>query len=278
MIAATPAFEREEDQRLIGQILESMNSNLNANIPNGDVPQEQAAAAAAQEQNPAHWNVTMKALVQMSILDMLAKWTSHAKDSDPEKNALDVSLKLVQSVLRTMKNKFQADSRLLFSGVNEDEAGGTVTQGSGDNIPLYRWLLPRLCFAASEFQANALLRPYVNETLDLAAYLVDSVGQYLDTQAPEGAMGLYLGKSLISGLTISCNGTSSSTGMLCTVRADLGPSRTIEYATERTTRYFHDTDRRAGEEEISAKLSAAKRTCKSTMRSISNSSIQGVSF
>ncbi|KAJ9093722.1 hypothetical protein QFC21_006318 [Naganishia friedmannii] len=203
MIAATPAFEREEDQRLIGQILDSMNSNLNANVPNGDEPQEQAASAA-QEQDPAHWNVTMKALVQMSILDMLAKWKLHAKDSDREKNALDVSLKLVQSVLRTMKNKFQADSRLLFSGVNEDEPGGTVTQGSGDNIPLYRWLLPRLCFAASEFQTNALLRPYVDETLDLAAYLVNSVGQYLDTQASEGAMGLYLGKSLISGLTSSC--------------------------------------------------------------------------
>ncbi|KAJ9123064.1 hypothetical protein QFC22_001253 [Naganishia vaughanmartiniae] len=219
MIAATPAFEREEDQRLIGQILESMNTNLNANAPNGEERQEQATSAA-QEQDPAHWNVTMKALVQISILDMLAKWTSHAKDSDREKQALDVSLKLVQSVLRTMKNKFQADSRLLFSGASENEAGGTVTQGSGDNIPLYRWLLPRLCFAASEFQANALLRPYVDETLDLAAYLVDSVGQYLDTQASEGAMGLYLGKSLISGLSSSCIGRFHFALEYHTVRAN----------------------------------------------------------
>jgi hypothetical protein len=106
-----------------------------------------------------------------------------------------------------MKNKFESDGRILFSG--SDESEGVVTKGSGDYIPLYRWLLPRLCFAASEFQTKPLLKQFANDTLNLAAYLIDSVGQYLDTQASEGAMGMYLGRSLVSGLTASCNGESS---------------------------------------------------------------------
>lgn len=180
-----------------------MNSNINANAAE-NVDEEQAESAG-QGQDTAHWNVTMKALVQMAILDMLAKWESHAKDADPDKKALNLALKLVESVLRTMKNKFEADGRILFSG-SDDSEGGVVTKGSGDNIPLYRWLLPRLCFAASEFQTKPLLKQFASETLDLAAYLIDSVGQYLDTQASEGAMGMYLGRSLVSGLTTGCNG------------------------------------------------------------------------
>lgn len=209
IIAATPAHEREEDQRLIGEILDSMNNNINANAAE-NVDEEQAESAG-QGQDPAHWNVTMKALVQMAILDMLAKWETYTKDADPDKKALSLALKLVESVLRTMKNKFEADGRVLFSGPDETE-GGTVTTGSGDDIPLYRWLLPRLCFAASEFQTKPLLKPFANDTLDLAAYLIDSVGQYLDTQASEGAMGMYLGRSLVSGLTQSCNGELSTIG------------------------------------------------------------------
>jgi hypothetical protein len=204
IIAATPAHEREEDQRLIGEILENMNSNINANGAN-PAAVEQPPEPAAGQQGTAQWNVTIKALVQMAILDMLAKWESHVKDPDPEKKALKLALTLVESVLSTLKNKFDAHGKLLFSG-SEDAEGGVASQGSGDDIPLYRWLLPRLCFAASEFAARPPLKRFVGETIDLAAYLVDAVGQYLDAQASEGAMGMYLGRSLISGLTASCIG------------------------------------------------------------------------
>jgi hypothetical protein len=238
IIAATPAHEREEDQRLIGEILDSMNSNLNANGAENNADEEQAESAA-QGQDTAHWNVTMKALVQMAILDMLAKWNSHTRDPDPDKKALHLALKLVESVLRTMKNKFEADGRILFSGLDESD-GGVVTKGSGDNIPLYRWLLPRLCFAASEFQTKPMLKQFANETLDLAAYLIDSVGQYLDTQASEGAMGMYLGRSLVSGLTTSCNGESRR----CKSHANMlnAFSRTIKHLVDATARVFYNTD------------------------------------
>ena len=203
IIAATPAHEREEDQRLIGEILDNMNCHISANGANPAVTE--AAGPATADQGTAHWNVTVKALVQMAILDMLAKWGTHLKDLDPEKKALNLSLNLVDSVLRTLRKKFEADGRLLFSGTEEAE-GGVASQGTGDDIPLYRWLLPRLCFAASEFAAKPALKRFASDTMDLAAYLVDAVGQYLDTQASEGAMGMYLGRSLVSGLTVSCTG------------------------------------------------------------------------
>ena len=203
IVAATPAHEREEDQRLIGEILDNMNSHISANGVN-PIATEQAELTSA-EQGTAHWNVTVKALVQMAILDMLAKWETYTKDPDPEGKALNLSFNLVESVLRTLKKKFEGDGRLLFSEPGETE-GGVRSQGSGDDIPLYRWLLPRLCFAASEFVAKPTLKRFTSDTLDLAAYLVDAVGQYLDTQAPEGAMGMYLGKSLVSGLVASCTG------------------------------------------------------------------------
>lgn len=181
-----------------------MNSNISGNGANAAATEE-AAQSAAAVQGTAHWNVTVKALVQMAILDMLSKWETHLKDPDPQRKALNFSLKLVESVLRTLRDKFEADGRLLFSGSEEAE-GGVASQGSGDDIPLYRWLLPRLCFAASEFAAKPASKRFAGDTMDLAAYLVDAVGQYLDTQASEGAMGMYLGRSLVSGLTASCTG------------------------------------------------------------------------
>lgn len=241
IIAATPAHEREEDQRLIGEILDSMNSDLNANATYSNVD-EQQAESVAQGQDTAHWNVTMKALVQMAILDMLAKWDSHTRDPDPEKKALNLSLKLVESVLRTMKNKFEADGRLLFSGSEDSES--VVSKGSGDSIPLYRWLLPRLCFAASEFQTKPLLKQFANETMDLAAYLVDSVGQYLDTQASEGAMGMYLGKSLVSGLSPSCNGEFVCVGN-AEKHFETYVYRTAEHFANGSARTFHYSDCRS---------------------------------
>lgn len=203
IITATPAHEREEDQRLIGEILDNMNNHITANGANAAVTEE--AEPATADQGTAHWNVTVKALVQMAILDMLSKWETHFKDPDPENKALNLSLNLVESVLRTLRSKLEADGRLLFSGAEEAEKG-VASQGTGDDIPLYRWLLPRLCFAASEFVAKPALNRFASDTLDLAAYLVDAVGQYLDTQASEGAMGMYLGQSLVSGLTVSCTG------------------------------------------------------------------------
>lgn len=251
IIAATPAHEREEDQRLIGEILDSMNSNINGNAAE-HVDEE--AESAGQGQDTAHWNVTMKALVQMAILDMLAKWESHTTDADPDKKALNLALKLVKSVLRTMKNKFEADGRILFSGSDEAE-GGMVTKGFGDNIPLYRWLLPRLCFAASEFQTKPLLKPFANDTLDLAAYLIDSVGQYLDTQASEGAMGMYLGRSLVSGLTWSCNGELAD--FAADTRLIVFSGRTVEHVANGAGAFYY-SDRGSRDEATYTEFSVTK--------------------